>query len=97
MKLAPLHLLLVIISLCSLAVAETLRVNVPEMECGGCTSSIKDRVSRENGVTKVETDIEKRAVTIVTTEGVVFTDDQVKALIKDAGFTAEKIERIASK
>ena len=75
------------------AFAETIKVSVPEMECGGCSSAIKDRLKQEAEITEIKTDTDTRIVTITTKEAATLTDDKVKALIKDAGFEVKSIER----
>jgi len=77
----------------STASAETLKVKVPDMECGGCASAITDRVTKEAGVKEVKTDIDGRTVTILTEDSTKLSDESVKSMVKEAGFTAEGIER----
>lgn len=77
----------------SAALADTITVHVPDMECESCSSAIEARVKREPGIVSVKTDVKERVVTIVTADTTKLTDDKVKELVKDAGFSAEHIDR----
>jgi copper chaperone CopZ len=43
---------------------DTLMVIAPDIECGGCASSIEKALGRLEGVEKVEVDVEEKRVTV---------------------------------
>ena len=92
-KLSILTTLLVTVSIGS-AIAETIRISVPEMECDNCSKAIKDRLKLEKDITKVSIDLKERVVTVNTADSAKVTDERLNALIKDSGFEAKSIERV---
>jgi len=78
---------------CMQAVAESINVSVPEMECESCSNAIQGRLKKEAGVSKVTPDLDARVVKIETDDTVKFTDEQIKKLIKESGFDATDVTR----
>ena len=61
---------------------------VPGMTCGHCTSAVTDELSKINGVTKVDVDLESKKVNIESDAAV---DWQIIVeAIDEAGFEAVK-------
>jgi copper chaperone CopZ len=79
------------------AFAETIIVSVPEMECGNCSRAIETRLKQQKEVTAVSSDTTKREVTITTDDSTKFSDEEIKALIQDAGFDAGEVKRAEKK
>ena len=85
--------LIVIAILSNFANAEILRASVPEIDCQGCVTSIKDRLKQEKEISSINVDLKTKVVTIVTAEGATLSDEQVRALVKDAGYDVSTLER----
>jgi len=66
----------------------TTSFQVPGMTCGHCTSAVTDELSKINGVTKVDVDLDSKKVTIES-EAVVEWQVIVGA-VDEAGFEAVK-------
>ena len=58
---------------------------VPEISCGHCKASIEQAVSRLDGVTYVEVDVDERSVAL-DYDGTDATFNAVVAAIEDAGY-----------
>ena len=95
MKLLKLPLLaaLTVINI-SGAIAETIKVSIPDMECDHCSQAVEDRLKLEKDITKISIDLKERVVTIHTVDSVKIPDEKINALIKDSGFEAKSIERV---
>ncbi|HEX2152602.1 MAG TPA: copper ion binding protein [Acidimicrobiia bacterium] len=63
----------------------TTTLNVPDISCGHCKSSIEGAVSALDGVESVVVDIEPRVVSLSYDEATVDLDD-IKAAIEEAGY-----------
>lgn len=77
----------------SSAVAEKVRVSVPEMDCEHCSHAIEDRLKREKDISKVEIDLKSKEISIYTVDPTKISDEELRALIKDSGFEATTIVR----
>ena len=75
------------------AAAEEVLVNVNGLVCGFCAQGIKKTLSKNDSVSDVEVDLEKKQVTVALKEGKTLSDDDVRQLITDAGYTVVAIER----
>jgi copper chaperone CopZ len=53
------------------------------MTCGHCVSSVREEVSKVDGVRSVEVDLASGRVSV---SGPGFTDDAVKAAVEEAGY-----------
>lgn len=78
----------------ALSFAETIRISVPEMECDHCSGAVEARLKLEKEIEKVETDAKARVVTVVLKDGEKLSDEKLRELVKDAGFSSDKIERL---
>lgn len=77
----------------SVALADSVQVNVNGMVCGFCAQGITKKLNNTQAVEKVNVDLEKKIVSFETIEGKQFDDEAIKKLITDAGYTVVKIER----
>jgi len=77
-----------------IALADTIKVSIPDMECEHCSKSVEDRLKLEKDITKISIDLKERVATIYTVDSVKVSDEKIRELIKDAGFEAKSIERI---
>ncbi len=64
--------------------AETKNYIVEGMTCGHCEMSVKEEIAEIEGVTEVVADHNSGAVAVT---GENFTDEQVVAAVKEAGYT----------
>jgi copper chaperone len=63
----------------------TLTLNVPDISCGHCKSSIEGAVGALSGVDRVEVHIEERTVDLAFDDASL-TLDQIVDAIEDAGY-----------
>lgn len=77
----------------SVALADSVQVNVNGMVCGFCAQGITKKLNNTQSVEKVNVDLEKKIVSFETIQGKQIDDEAIKKLITDAGYTVVKIER----
>ncbi|WP_031432829.1 heavy-metal-associated domain-containing protein [Methylomarinum vadi] len=68
--------------------SETVTLNVSGMKCGGCESSVNEKVGAINGVIAVKPSHKENKVEVEYDEAKTTLDD-IKQVIADAGFTVE--------
>ena len=97
MKLFAAHLLFAFVSIQSLlAAAETvkeIKVSVKGMVCAFCAQGITKKLKAESSVSQVEVSLEKKLVTIETKKNADLTDEKINQILKDSGYTVDRIER----
>jgi len=69
------------------------RATVNGMVCGFCAQGITKKFSAEESVAKIDVSLEKKVVTIGLKDGKSIDDKQIEKLLKESGYTVEKIER----
>lgn len=67
----------------------TITLNIPEISCGHCTSSIEETLNELEGVTSVKASVEQKNATIKFNEELLTEADIIEAL-DDIGFEAIK-------
>jgi len=77
----------------SFAYAEQVTVTVKGMVCSFCAQGIKKTFMRKDGVEKVDVDLDKKLVTITTSQGVTLKDAELTESIVDSGYEVVMIER----
>ncbi len=77
----------------SFAYAEQVTVTVKGMVCSFCAQVIKKTFMRKDGVEKVDVDLDKKLVTITTSQGVTLKDAELTESIVDSGYEVVMIER----
>ena len=90
------HTLLVLVialSLCGVAAAETIQTTVNGMVCGFCATGIEKTFKAQPEVKSVNVDLEKKLVTINTREGKTIDDSKIKKLLGNAGYSVVGIVR----
>ena len=90
------HTLLVLVialSLCGVAAAETIQATVNGMVCGFCATGIEKTFKAQPEVKAVNVDLEKKLVTIDTREGKTIDDSRIKKLLGNAGYSVLGIVR----
>jgi copper chaperone CopZ len=75
------------------ASAEQVTVTVKGMVCSFCAQGIKKTFMRKDGVERVDVDLDKKLVTIVTAQGVTLKDSDLTESIVDSGYEVVSIER----
>jgi len=76
-----------------IAAAEEVVVTVNGLVCGFCAQGLKKTFSQIEAVSDIQVDLGEKKVTIALKEGKKISDDEVRKLITDAGYTAVTIER----
>ena len=60
---------------------------VEDMSCGHCEKAIKSELSKGDAAVKVEVDLKKKTVAVEN-----LSDDRVMFLLKEIGYTPEKVK-----
>src|SRR5437764_557422 len=77
----------------SLALATEVQVSVNGMVCGFCAQGIKKKFSAQPAVDEVKVSLEKKLVTLSLKEGQDIPNDKIAELLKDSGYSIQKIVR----
>lgn len=77
------------------AQAGTIQANVKGMHCVACAQAIEATLTEEKAVEKVVVDVKGGTATITEKPGAHLTDDRVKALVKEAGYSVTGMTRSA--
>lgn len=72
-------------------------MQVDGMSCPFCAYGLEKKMLQLDGVENLKIDIEKGMVTFQVQEGKTVTDDQLRKVVKDAGFTPKEIKRSEQK
>lgn len=75
------------------AVEKNITVNVKGMVCAFCAQGITKKFNAETAVSKVDVSLEKKTVKLSVKEGQDIPDAKIEGILKDSGFTVEKIIR----
>ena len=75
------------------AVSKEIRVSVKGMVCAFCAQGITKKFKREPSVSHVEVSLEKKFVTIETKGNEDLSDEKINQILKDSGYSVERIER----
>ncbi len=75
------------------AAAQNVDVTVNGMVCSFCAQGIKKKFTAEDAVDKINVSLEKHQVSLAMKDGKSLTDDRITSLLKDSGYSVEKIER----
>lgn len=62
----------------------TTKVTAPDIVCGGCANAIKNAFGQIEGVSNVDVDVEKKAVTVTHEESV--SREKIVETLDKAGF-----------
>ena len=66
-------------------------LRVDGLACPFCAYGIEKKFTRTEGVENVEIDLKNGLVVVKTSDGKSFTEDQLKNIVKDAGFTMKSM------
>lgn len=75
------------------AMAETIHVGVNGLICAFCAAGIEHNFGNDKAVKTVEVDLDNKMVTLTTDAPHTISDDQIKEVIADSGFTVTSIHR----
>ena len=85
--------LIIGLSLCITAAADTINASVNGMVCAFCATAIEKTFKAQPEVKTVTVDLQKKLVTIQTKEGHTIDDVKLKKLIGNSGYAVVKIVR----
>ena len=72
----------------------TIKVYVDGLSCPFCAYGLEKKLKEMDGVTNIEIDVEKAFALLTVKEGKTVTKELIRKSVKDAGFTARKIEEV---
>ena len=85
--------LIIGLTLCRIAEADTIKATVNGMVCGFCATGIEKTFKAQREVKTVNVDLQNKLVTIQTKEGQTIDDAKLKKLIANAGYSVVAIAR----
>jgi mercuric ion binding protein len=85
--------LIISLSLCSVAAADTIKATVNGMVCGFCATGIEKTFRAQPEVKTVDVDLENKQVTIQTKAGHTMDDAKIKKLLGNAGYSVTAVAR----
>lgn len=74
-------------SVAALAAGTQYRMQVDGLACPYCAYGVEKKLKQIDGVGKIDVDLDKGLVTVDVAGGVELTEDQMRQLFTDAGFT----------
>jgi copper chaperone CopZ len=69
-------------------------LRVDGLACPFCAYGIEKKFTRTEGVESVDIDLKKGLVIVNTLEGIKFSEDELKTIIDDTGFTMKSMNAI---
>ncbi len=75
----------------TLAAGNQYDLRVDGLACPFCAYGIEKKFIKTQGVEKVDIDLKNGLVVVETVEGKIFSEDQLKKIIDDAGFTMKSM------
>lgn len=85
---------LMLIPLGGWAASSIYQLRVDGMPCPFCGYGIEKKLKSMKGVEKVDIDISKGVVTVTTSEGTTLTEQAMRKVVKDAGFTISGFKKV---
>ena len=85
--------LILTVSSLAFAVEKNITVNVKGMVCAFCAQGISKKFKSEPAVSQVDVSLENKIVKLSLKEGQDIPDTKIDGILKDSGFTVEKINR----
>jgi len=70
------------------------QLRVDGLACPFCAYGIEKELTRTDGVTDIDVDINAGTVTVTMAEGATMTKAQADRIVKDAGFTLSGFEKV---
>lgn len=78
----------------ALAADLTYRLRVDGLACAYCAYGVEKAFMKVNGVEHVDVDFETGYVFVDAARGVSFSEDQLRRIVNDSGFTLRGVERV---
>jgi copper chaperone CopZ len=85
--------LIIALSLCGVAAADSIQATVKGMVCGFCATGIEKTFKAQPEVKAVDVDLENKLVTIQTKQGQTLDNSKIKKLLGNAGYSVVGIVR----
>lgn len=85
--------LIIVLSICGVGTAETIRATVNGVVCGFCATGIEKVFKAQPEVKTVDVDLENKLVTIQTKQGQTLDDLKIKKLLGSAGCSVVAVAR----
>ena len=70
-----------------------IKVSVKGMVCGFCAQGIEKKFSQEDAIEGVKVSLSSHWVDLKLKDGKELADEKITGILKDAGYTVEKIDR----
>lgn len=86
-------MILVLALMISNVMAEEINVKVQGMVCSMCAQGIEKKFKALKEVKELDVDLDQKFVKIKTHDGQTVNDEQIKNVIKEAGYNVSGIER----
>jgi cation transport ATPase len=85
--------LIIALSFCSVATADTIKASVNGMVCAFCATGIEKTFKSQREVDKVDVDLAHKLVTIRTKQGQTLDDAKLKKLFGNTGYSLVGVTR----
>ena len=76
----------------ALAAGKLYELRVDGMACAFCAYGIEKKFRKMDGIEDIDIDLQKGLVQVKTRADKTFTEDELKTLIKDSGFTFKSLQ-----
>ena len=86
-------LLMILFPLAAIAADKEIKVTVKGMVCGFCAQGITKKFKKESAVNSVDVNLDTKLVGLNLKDNAEISDSQIETILKDAGYTVEKIDR----
>lgn len=80
----------------ALSSASTVKMKIKGLVCAFCAQGVEKIFKAKAEVTSIKVSLEDMLVTLVLKAGMNIPDEELKLMIKDAGFNVESIDRLSS-
>lgn len=71
-----------------------IKVGVDGLSCPFCAYGLEKKLKKMDGVAEIKIDVENAFTILTIKEGKSVTEEEIRKNVKDAGFTARKIEEL---
>ena len=85
--------LIITLSLCGVAAADTIQATVNGMVCGFCATGIEKTFKAQPEIKTVDVDLQNKLVTLQTKHGQTIDDSKIRKLLGNAGYSVVGIVR----
>ena len=92
-QLTALAMILMMATSTAFAAGKDIKVSVKGMVCGFCAQGIEKKMLNQESVEKVNVSLKEKVVTLNLKDGKDLSDDEIKKILIDSGYSVEKIQR----